>query len=104
VVERDQPERRIAVVVQQGGGQPVDLGAAPGAGGDGELGLDHTEGGRADLGQVGTVWVAAQHRQLAVALEPHQQLRLGGGDRLEQRGGVEVAVQQHDHAGSQAGQ
>jgi hypothetical protein len=46
--------------------------------------------------------VAGQHRQLAVGFEPHQQVRLGGGDRGDQLAGVEVAVQQHEHAGSQA--
>src|SRR6266704_2562779 len=88
----------------EGGGQPVDPGAAAGAGGDGDLGLDHTDLGRADLRQPGAVWVAAQHRQLAVAFEPHQQVRLGGGDRFDQFAVVEVAVQQHDHAGLEAAQ
>ena len=46
--------------------------------------------------------VAAQHRQLAVALEADQQVRLGGGELADQRGSVEVTVQQHDHAGVQA--
>ena len=46
---------------------------------------------------------AAHDRQVAVALEPHQQIRLGGGDRVDQFAVVEVAVQQHQHPGVQAG-
>src|SRR6266540_7468561 len=62
VVEGDQPERGIAAVVGQGGGQPVDPGAAPGAGGDADLGLNHTDLDLADLRQVGPVGVATQDR------------------------------------------
>jgi site-specific DNA recombinase len=104
VVERDQPERGVAVVVEQGGGQPVDPGATSGAGGQGDLGGDHPYPGGADGRQVGPVGVSGQHRQLTVALEPDQQLRLGGSDLFEQLAVVEVAVQQHDHARPQAGE
>src|SRR6266511_5544792 len=37
-------------------------------------------------------------------LEPHQQMRLGGGDLAQEGGVVEVAVQQHEHARPQAAQ
>src|SRR6266545_4158192 len=94
----------MAVVVGQGGGQPVDAGGASGGGGDGDLGLDHADLDLADPRQVGPVGVAGQHRQLAVGLEPHQQMRLGGGDLAQEGGVVEVAVQQHEHARPQAAQ
>jgi hypothetical protein len=54
------------------------------------------------LGQVGAVAVAAQYRQLAVASEPDQQVRLRGGEVGDERGGVEVTVDQHGHSRVQA--
>ena len=72
-----------------------------GAGGDGDLAFDHPDLHGADLRQERSVAVAAQHRRLAVALDADQQVRLRGGELADQRGDIEVAVQQHDHAGLQ---
>src|SRR5262249_31452168 len=67
VVEGDQGGCGVAAVVEQGGGQAVDAGAAPGAGGDGDLAFDHSYLDATDPGQVRPVGVSAQDRQLAVA-------------------------------------
>ena len=102
VIQGDQPGRRVAAPVEQRGGQPVNPGVPAGAGGDGDLALDHPDLHRADLRQERPVTVAAQHRRLAVALDADQQVRLRGGELADQRGDIEVTVQQHDHAGVQA--
>src|SRR6266704_2217840 len=93
----------VASVVEQGGGQPVDAGDAASAGGNGDLGVDHADLYTAQQRQPGPVGVSGQHHQLAAVLAAHQHIGLGGGDRGDQLAGGEVAVQQHDHPGLQAG-
>jgi hypothetical protein len=48
VVERDQVAGRVAAGVGQGGDQPVAGDGAPGAGGDGDLGVDDPDGHAAE--------------------------------------------------------
>jgi site-specific DNA recombinase len=104
VVQPDQVGCGVGAVIEQGGGQPVGAGAAAGDGGDGDLGLDDADLGGSQLGQVGAVPVAGQRRELAPVLDPDQDISFGAGDRRDQGGCREVAVQQHDHACPQAAQ
>lgn len=102
MVQGDQRGRRPAPGIGQGGGQPVADGGAAGVGGDGDLGVDDTDGDSTHDRQPGAVVQATQHGQLAIGLTASQQVGVGGGDATGEGGGGEVAVAQHQHPGMQA--
>ena len=62
VVEDGQVAGGVAGGVGQGGDQPVAAGGAPGAGGDGDLGVDDPDGDAAEARQPGAVRAAAAGR------------------------------------------
>lgn len=65
MIQRDQFECRVGSVVEQGGGESVDVGAPSGGGGDGDLSFDDADLQLPDLGQERAVDEAPQDRWLA---------------------------------------
>ena len=81
--------------------------AAPGAGGDGDLGVDDPDGDAAEARQPGPVGKAAQDREPRGAVpgaDPDQEVRPGSRDLRGQEPGAEVPVGEQDHARVQAGE
>jgi hypothetical protein len=81
--------------------------ACPGAGGDGDLGVDDPDGDAGEARQPGPVGEAAQDgelRGLAAGPDPDEEVRLGSRDLRGQEPGAEAAVGEQDHARVQAGE
>src|SRR6185437_14815410 len=93
VVEAEQRGGRVAVVIGEGGGEPVPGGEpGPGGEGDGDLGIDDPDGQAADPGQVGAITEAGQGRERAAGGQPGQEPGSGRGDSLQEAAGIKAAA------------
>ena len=95
MVENGQVGGGVARRVEQGGDQPAAARGVPGAGGDGDLGVDDPDGNAAEARQPGPVGKAAQDREpggAAAGADPDQEVRPGSRDLRGQEPGAEAAV------------
>ena len=90
----------MVAVIEQGGDQPVAVAdPAPVGADNGQFGVDDAYGQPVEVGQEGPVGEVGEHRW--PARTPRQEPGAGAVELIEECGGVEGPVEQHDHARAQ---